>query len=126
MSERPMTTLTAADIIAADDLDREWVHVPEWGGSVWVYALNGKERAQYMQAVVEVDKDGTAKPVVGKAELTLVALSLKDDDGNRLFADGAAFEQLAAKSSRAIQRLHAVAQRLSAIGKDAVDDAAGN
>lgn len=124
--DRPMT-LTAADIVAADDLDRELVHVPEWGGAVWVYALNGRERGQYMQAVVDVDKNtGKASPVIGKAELVLVALSVKDDDGRRLFPDGDGMAQLAGKSARVIARLHAVANRLSGLAVDSVEVAEGN
>lgn len=118
--------LNRDQILQADDLPREIVSVPEWGGEVWVRGLTGEERAAYMQALVDIDDKGKAKPKIGAGELKLAQLSMCDDSGNRLFRDNKDLEALGRKSAQALRRVVKVAEKLSGLGADAVDEAEGN
>lgn len=113
-------------ILAVEDLPRELVEVPEWGGAVWVRGLTGAERADYMQALVEIDDKGKARARVGQGELRLAYLCMCDEGGARLFDSGPDLEALGRKSSQALRRVVEVAERLSGIGADAVERAEGN
>lgn len=103
-------------ILAADDLPRELVEVPEWGGSVWVGTMSGRDRDEFERLV-------TAGTENARARLALVCL--QDDAGQRLFTpdDVAA---LGAKSSAALTRVAQVALRLNRLGDSAIEDAKGN
>src|SRR6516162_3192004 len=90
--------LSRDDILKAADNEPEEVDVPEWGGSVLV---RGGRRV--------VD------PANVRAKL--VARCVVDDDGNRLFTD-ADVAELGGKSAAAMDRVYAVAARLSGMGAD--------
>src|SRR3989304_4330704 len=47
-----MALLTRDEILNANDLAREQVEVPEWGGAVLVRALTGRERDAYESSIV--------------------------------------------------------------------------
>jgi hypothetical protein len=55
----------------------------------------------------------------------LVALTVVDEDGNRIFSDEDA-EALGKKSAAALDRIFAVAQRLSGLRPEDVEELAGN
>ena len=46
-SKSKVVFLNREAILAAEDLPRELVEVPEWGGAVYVRALTGAERDQF-------------------------------------------------------------------------------
>lgn len=121
-----MKQLSAADIVAADDLVVREVKVPEWGGTVLVRSLTGEDRASYLASIVTTGPDGKLVPQVGRADLQLAYLSLINPDGSRMFTDRAGFEALAGKSNRALKRITDVAEEISGLGKDAVEAAEGN
>lgn len=112
--------LTAAEILAADDTVAEYVEVPEWKGSVRVRGLSAAERIELAKSVT--DKDGKAK--TEGFQIRLVSMSLCDDKGERLFTD-AQVEQLSKKNGLVIDRLFAVAERLSVMAPKQVEDLAG-
>lgn len=97
--------LTKDAILAADDLPRAEVEMPEWGGTVWVRALGGSEFLAYAEAVEEME-DGV------EIMARLVVLSACDEDGKRLF-DEADIPALKQKSLRAVKRLAEKAKELS-------------
>ena len=49
-----MKLLSRDEILAASDLTKELVEVPEWGGSVYVRAMTGTERDSYEESVLEI------------------------------------------------------------------------
>ena len=117
-----MATLKRDDILTADDIARELVPVPEWGGEVWVKGMSGTERDNFEAGIIErrgKDTNVNMKNIRAK----LAAACLCDENGKRLFAD-ADIPALAAKSAAALQRVFAVAQRLSGIGDDEVKELA--
>jgi hypothetical protein len=100
--------LTREQILAADDLPREQVEVPEWGGSVWVRTLTVGQREQWEQTV-ERHKGNTAA--------TIVVMTACDETGSLLFTE-ADIPALSAKSAGAVNRIMDVATKLAKVSKE--------
>ncbi len=108
-----MSTLSRDQIMAAEDLTREIVAVPEWGGEVLVKALTGTERDQYEASIMRLN--GTNATLnLANARAKLCALAMVDESGARLFSDQD-IAALAGKSAAALERIYAVAARLAGI-----------
>lgn len=119
-----MPILSRDAILAASDLPTETVPVPEWGGDVIVRALTGAERDEYEVAMGDALRAKTGGSINMRARL--VAMTLVDESGQRLFNHETHVVRLGDKSGRALDRVFEVAQRLSGIGPAARDAAAGN
>lgn len=122
--------LSREQILAANDLTKELVHVPEWRDSetgvehVYVRALTGAERDAFEASMV--DQRGRSRTMnLRNVRARLCALTICDEEGNRLFSD-ADVEALGRKSAAALTRVFAVAQRLSGLTQDDVEELAGN
>jgi len=112
--------LTREAILGVSDLPTEDVPVPEWGGVVRVRTLTGAERDAFEGSIVE--KRG--KKMVVKSDnmrARLVALAVVDEDGNRLFTDADVIA-LGKKSGAALARVFQVAQHLSGLTEDDVEE----
>src|SRR5690554_443064 len=116
--------LTRDDILNAQDLPTERVAVPEWDGEVIVRGLTGAERDAFEQSIVETRGKNT-RMNLRNIRAKLVALTVVDEDGNRIFSDEDA-EALGKKSAAALDRIFAVAQRLSGLRPEDVEELAGN
>jgi len=108
--------LTREQILQSDDLPRETVPVPEWGGEVQVRTMTGTDRDAFEASLI--GKEGRLENVRAR----LVSLTLCDESGSRLFSDGD-IAALGGKSAKALDRVFAVSQRLNGIGADQVDAA---
>lgn len=114
-------------ILGADDLHTETVEVPEWDGEVLVRSVSGRERAEFE---VWVEKADDIEDLADIRE-RIVALTVVDEDGDRLFTEEDV-EALTAKSVSAIDRIVDVAQRINGLGGEGdedgspVEDMAGN
>ena len=116
-----MTILTLKQILAAPDIERELVSVPEWGGEVWVYGLTGAEVGAYRKSIVT--QRGTDTVVdFAFAQVKLVALATRDDNGKRYFVGQDAEKELAKKSEAAIMRIFPVAQKLSRLEDESIQE----
>lgn len=113
--------LTKEQILSADDLKQELVEVPEWGGEVLVRELRGRERDAFEEG--SLDKQRNLKMTNMRARL--VAMSVIDDEGERLFTSKEALE-LGEKSASALNRLFEVCCKISGITSDDVDKLEGN
>ena len=103
--------LTKEQILQAQDLPRETVPVPEWGGDVLVRTMTGAERDSWEAETVQ-------EQAVNRINLRarLCARCIVDEQGGRLFTDKDA-EALGAKSAAALDRVFTVAARLNALSK---------
>lgn len=110
------------EILAANDAKTEIVPVPEWGGSVRIKALNGKERDDYEESVMIRGKKGSYEINPRRLRAKLVAVSLVDEKGAGLFTEDDV-EGLAAKSAAALDRVFKAAQRLSGLGEEQIEEA---
>lgn len=112
--------LTKEQILAADDLPREEVQVPEWGGSVYVRVMSGAERDAYEQSYLE--KKGDSYEVNRRnLRAKLAVQTVVNENGERLFSD-ADVDALGAKNGGALDRIFEVASRLNRISKKDEDD----
>lgn len=105
MNKKP---LSRDDVLGAQDIDIEEIEVPEWGGTVFVKGMTGKEREQFEKGYSDTKGNIRAK---------LVSMTICDKDGVLLFSLEDV-EKLGSKSASALIRIFDVARRLSRIGKD--------
>lgn len=114
-----MALLSKHDILNADDRKVEEVHVPEWGGSVLVRSLSGRERDEFEASTI--DKK-TGKPTMENFRAKLVALCVVDEEGRRLFETRADVAILGNKSVAALQRVFNKAQELNGFSESDVEE----
>jgi len=116
-------SLTREDILGASDIVIEKVPVPEWlNGFAYVKGMTGAERDQFESSIVQQrGKNHRVNMVNIRAKL--VAQTACNKEGERLFTD-ADVKALGKKSAVALQRLFDVAQRLSGITSDDIDELA--
>jgi len=119
-----MAVLGREAILQIQDLPTERVFVPEWQGEVIVRALTGAERDAFEQSIVE-QRGKSTRMNLKNIRAKLVALTVVDEDGKRVFSDEDA-ELLGRKSAAALNRVFEVAQRLSGLRPEDVEELAGN
>jgi len=115
-----MTLLNKTSILGAADLKHEDVTVPAWGGTVRVRTMTGAERDEFRAAIA-----GGGDLPVGKFSAALLAVTLIDEEGNRLFTLDD-LNALQAKAGASLDVPAAVAMRLNGLGGSAVGDAVKN
>lgn len=106
------------EILAASDLQREKVDIPEWGMALYVRVMSGTDIDAYRKLVADGSKGSVAAA-------RLVAMCAVDEAGNQVFAldDSAALSQ---KSWLALNRLAEVAARINMLTDKSVENAKGN
>ena len=110
-----MALLSKEAILGAPDLRHAEVEVPEWGGTVRLRVMTGRERMA-LQKAMERDRDGIIEQ--------LIVLTAVDAEGRSLF-DAGDVKALAAKSAPALERCFAVAAELNGLTKGSIDTLAG-
>jgi hypothetical protein len=106
--------LTRQAILEAQDIGREVVAVPEWGGAVLMRGLTGRERDLFEASLVRMRSSGGVAQSLDNIRARLVAMSAIGEDGERLFEDRDV-RLLGEKSAAALDRLFDVARRLSGL-----------
>lgn len=118
--------LSADDILGADDLLREAVSVPEWGGTVLVQGMSGTDRDRFEATMLNANMSGVDKDkAMEQYRARLAAACIVDENGKRLF-QGAAVKRLGEKSAQALSRVVDVAARLSGLTASDVEELTGN
>ena len=115
-----MAILTKDQILSAQDSVVEKVEISEWKGEVNVKSLTGKERDQFEESIFS-QKGKKMERNFKNLRAKLVALTVVDDDGNLIFAQKD-IEALGLKSASALDKIFSVAQRLSGLTKEDIDD----
>ncbi len=115
-----MALLNKEAILGADDLKKEVVSVPEWGGEVIISAMTGAARDEWEQALMDAKGSNLAN-----LRARLVAATALDEAGNRLFA-AVDVEALGKKSGAALERCVRVAQRLNRLTQNDLDELSKN
>jgi hypothetical protein len=108
--------LTRNTILDKKALQTARVEVPEWGGHVIVRELTGAERDAWEGAFLDPDTQELRGDFMVNARARLVALSVIDEDGARVFTEEDA-EQLGALSGAALDRVFQKASRMSGLSK---------
>ena len=114
--------LSRDDILKANDRVTEEVQVPEWGGSVLVRGMSGRERYQFEASALD---QRTGRMNYANTRAKIVLRCVVDDDGNRVF-DDADIDLLGEKSGAALDRVFEAAARLSGLGDRDVEELTRN
>ena len=111
--------LSKDDLLKADDNAPEEVDLsdlPGYHGSVLIRGMTGKERDAFEVSLMTPGRGGRREVNAVNVRAKLVARCAVDDDGNRLLTDADA-AVLGDKSAAAIDRMYAVAARLSGMSE---------
>jgi len=111
-------------ILTAEDLPREPVEVPEWGATVYVREMTGKERDEYESNLID-KKDMPIKERLRNMRAQLVVLCTVDEDGQRIFSDDDV-EAVGNKSAKALNRIVDAAQNMNQLSDRDIEETAGN
>jgi hypothetical protein len=119
--------LSAEDILNADDLQREDVSVPEWGGVVLVQGMTGTDRDRFEAQMMNESMSGVAKDkALDQYRARLAAFCLVTPDGKRMYRSDAEIKRLGGKNAQALTRVVEVASRLSGLTDGDVEELTGN
>ncbi len=119
-----MTLLTKAEILGAEDLAFEDVDVPEWGGTVRVQSMTGKDRDSFESTIiVMVGPPGNQQSQQDRVNMRakLCAACIVDADGSLLFTVQD-IEALGRKSAKGLQRVFDVAQSINGFTKADIEE----
>ena len=117
-----MGVLKRDDILQADDIKLELVPVPEWDGDVYVKGMTGAERDKFEGSLVIMR--GKDKQInMSNIRAKLASMTICDENGKRLFNENDV-QALSQKSAAALQRVFEVAQKLSGISDEDVEELA--
>jgi len=100
-------------ILNANDLKRETVPCPEWGGDVIIQELGAIDRDRLWPCLLDADGKNDPVNVSGKVLVRCIV----GEDGERLFADTDA-ETLGKRSPKVLDRLFKVAEKLIVLKVD--------
>lgn len=106
--------LNREQILSAIDLKIEEVFVPEWGGTVYVRNLNGRGRDAFEGSRYRLKENNKVEMVHDNTRAKLLSLTLCDEQGRLLFSEEDV-EILGEKNANALDRVFDVAQRLSGL-----------
>ena len=116
--------LTKEQILSAQDFKTEEVEVPEWDGKVRVKSLTAKERDRFEAGMIE-GRGKDRKTNLENLRARLVAKTVVDEQGNLLFSEKDV-DALGEKNAAAIDTVFAVAQRLSKLRPEDVEELTKN
>ncbi len=102
-------------------IERETILIPELGGEVIVQGMTGFERDQWEKAVLKPAKGRRGIEVVDNVRARLAVRCLVDETGAKLL-QGEDVELLGTLSSSILQRIYNVAQRLSGVSNEDIDE----
>lgn len=116
-----MAFLSAADILNANDREIEELFIKEWGGSVRIRPLSGKERDEFEASTVKVEK-GQRKEDFSNFRARLISKCLVNEDGTLMFTSKHDVLRLGDKSVAAIQRIYDKCQEVNAMSDEDVEE----
>ena len=115
-----MAILSRELILNANDLKKELVKVPEWGGEVYISMMTGESRDAWEQSLIN-NKGASLENIRAR----LVAFTAVGEDGKRLFANEDV-ELLGNKSGAALERCVKVAQKINRLTEGDLEDLSKN
>lgn len=113
--------LSKNQILSLNDLEREKVEIPEWGGHVFIRQMTAMERDNYEAGLT----DQSTASMMSNFRAKLVVRCCVDEKGERLFSDEDA-PALGKKCSAVLVRLFNTAEQLNALGESEAEELKGN
>ena len=118
-------SLSRDQILQADDIKKESVNIPQWGGEVWVKGLTGAERDAFEISIMEFREGKKPKMVLENMRAKLCAMTVCDEKGNRIFKDDDVLA-LGKKSAKALSLIFDKAQELNGLSDEDVEKLSKN
>ena len=115
-----MALLSKDNILKAEDLDFEEIEIKEWGGSVRVGSMTGTDRDAYEASIYDV-KGKNAQLIRENFRAKLIARTLIDENGNRLFTEKEV-NLIGKKDSKTLDKIFKVAQKLNGLSPTDEDE----
>jgi hypothetical protein len=112
--------LTKEQIMQAQDLKTETVHIPEWGGDVQVRTITAKERDDFEKQLISGDQTD-----LENIRAKFVAATVVDENGKLMFTK-LDLVDLGKKSASAMDKLFEVGQKLAGLKKEEVEEMVKN
>ena len=116
-----MAYLNRDSILNADDIKTMELEVKEWGGTIVLKMMNGKERDAFEASLV---KNGKAN--IDNVRAKLVQATVIDPETKELMFSVADIEALGRKSASALTKVFAASQKLSRITESDVEELTKN
>ena len=107
-------------ILAAADRQRRAVEVPEWGCTVYLAAMSGKQKNAWEAEVVALGERR-----LDNYQARLLARVLEDESGAPIFS-GEQLDELGGKSAAVLARLFKIANELNGFAEEQIEDAEKN
>jgi hypothetical protein len=111
-----------SQILGADDLPSESVEVPEWGVTVHVRSMTGRDRDMFEAQMLDMADSGSR---MENFRARLAVFCATDEKGKRIFKD-TDIKVLGQKSGRALDRVFEVASRLNKLTDADIEDTKKN
>jgi len=108
--------LTKEKIMSTPDLAEKIVEVKEWGGSVKLRALNGKERDEFESYLI-TNPGKDYKINMKGARSKLLSMAIIGADGKPMFSQA----ELESKSGTVLNKLFEIAQSLSGLSDSDIE-----
>jgi len=120
------TYLTRTSILAAKDLKRKEIEVPEWDGTLIIREMTAFEREVFEKRMMEagVDRASNISRSLGNLRASVVVMCAITEDGSPMFSDGDV-KALNEKSGAVISRVFQECAVLSGISQEVVDATVG-
>ena len=112
--------LTKEKILGSDDIKKELVSVPEWGGDVYVRMMSGAERDNFEQKMGRKRKEHI-DGFISNIRARLCVETIVNEKGEKLFTD-ADIAELGSKCAIALDRLFDKAQRLNGFTEEDIKE----
>lgn len=109
-------------ILAASDLHKEEVHVPEWDATIFVRVMTARERDSFEAEQLALSKKDRGTDNI---RARLVVLTAVDASGARIFGASDA-DALGNKAVNAMDRLANVAMRINRFTASDIEELKGN
>lgn len=114
--------LSRDQILSAQDIKADEIDIPEWGGTVRLRQMTGRQRDEFERALSDQAKLGELGT---NMRARIVAATVVDEQDNLLFTE-ADIATLGEKNWRALDRIASTASKLNALTDAAIEDVAKN
>lgn len=105
-----MTLLSKSDMLAANDEKHEYVEVPEWGGTVKIFAMSLSEHIEFEK----LQSKSSGNTIDPDQIAFVLSVAIRDEEGKRLFTREEAMSLLD-KNTQVVSRLFGKCAELSKV-----------
>jgi len=118
--------LTTGAQLEKIEVRAELVRVVPWRRKVWVQELTGEELDEYREPMSVIDSKNNIKLNLKESSLRLLAMAIRDANGNRIYPNTEAGIKILGKMpSSGLEIIAKVARQLSGMGEEEVEVEAG-